>query len=123
MNFNTVVSLPAAEDFGGLENTAVKLTATGVATASATTDRVIGTVIRAASQPFAVGKACDVFLKGNGFHYVRIGNTTAIAVGDELEQAAGGTFVKKVSGTPVAVAVEGAIAGSNNGGQIRVILL
>jgi len=122
MNFNTVVSLPAAEDFGGLENTAVKLTATGVATAGAT-DRVIGTVIRAAAQPFAIGKACDVFLKGNGFHYVRVGNSTAIAVGDELEQAAGGTFVKKTTGTPVAVAVEGAPINSNNGGQIRVILL
>ena len=44
MNFNTVVSLPAAEDFGGLENTAVKLTATGVATAGATVVNNLGSM-------------------------------------------------------------------------------
>jgi hypothetical protein len=120
MNFNNVVSLPAAVNLAGLENTAVKLTATGVDVAGAT-DRVIGTVIRGA----AAGGTVDVFLKANGFHYVRIGSTqtTALAVGDELEQAAGGTYIKKSAGQVTALAIEAAPGGSNNGGQIRAILL
>jgi hypothetical protein len=118
MNFNNVVSLPAAVNLGGLENTAVKLTATGVDIAGAT-DRVIGTVIRGA----AAGGTADVFLKANGFHYVRVGNATAIAIGDELEQAASGSFVKKTTGAAAALAIEAAPANSNGGGQIRAILL
>jgi len=122
MNFNNVVSLPAAADFSAVENASVKLTSAGVQLAGAS-DRVIGTVIRAAAQPFVAGKACDVFLRGNGFHYVRVGNATAIAIGDELEQAAGGLFVKKTTGAAAALAIEAAPANSNGGGQIRAILL
>lgn len=118
MNFNNVVSLPAAANLGGLEHTAVKLTASGVDIAGAS-ERVIGTVIRGAS----IGNAVDVFLKAEGFRYVRVGNATAIAVGDELEQAAGGTYVKKTTGAAAALAIEAAPANSNGGGMIRAILL
>jgi hypothetical protein len=118
MNYNNVVSLPAAVNLGGQEHTAVKLTATGVDIAGAA-DRVIGTVIRGA----AAGSAVDVFLKSEGFRFVRIGNATAIAVGDELEQAANGQFVKKTTGTAAALAIEAAPASSNGGGMIRAILL
>jgi hypothetical protein len=118
MNYNNVVSLPAAVNLGGLEHTAVKLTASGVDIAGAA-DRVIGTVVRGA----AAGRAADVFLKANGINFVRVGNATAIAVGDELEQAASGTFVKKTTGAAAALAVEAAPANSNGGGMIRAILL
>lgn len=118
MNFNNVVSLPAAVNLGGLEHTAVKLTASGVDIAGAA-DRVIGTVVRGA----AAGSAVDVFLKAEGLRYVRVGNATAIAIGDELEQAASGTYVKKTTGTAAALAVEAAPANSNGGGMIRAILL
>ena len=118
MNFNNVVSLTAAVDLSGKEHTAVKLTASGVNIAGAA-DRVIGTVIRGA----AAGSAVDVFLNSEGTRFVRIGNATAIAIGDELEQAASGTFVKKTTGTPAAIAIEAAPANSNGGGMIRAILL
>lgn len=118
MNFNNVISLPAAANLGGLEHTAVKLTASGVDIAGAT-DRVIGTVIRGA----AIGSAVDVFLKAEGTRFVRVGNATAIAVGDELEQAASGSFVKKTTGAAAALAIEAAPASSNGGGMIRAILL
>ncbi len=120
MNYNNVISLPAAANslLAGKEHVAVKLTATGVDIAGAT-DRVIGTLVRGA----AAGSAVDVFLKSEGTRFVRIGNATAIAVGDELEQAADGQFVKKTSGTPAALAIEAAPANSNGGGMIRAILL
>jgi hypothetical protein len=121
MNFNTVVSLPAAADFSAVENASVKFTSAGVELAGAS-DRVIGTVIRAAAQPFVVGKACDVFLRGNGFHYVRVGDNVQIAVGDTLAQGTvAGTYVKS-STNVAAIAVEAAPANSL-GGQIRAILL
>lgn len=118
MNFNNVVSLPAAVNLAGAEHTAVKLTASGVEIAAAA-DRVIGTVIRGA----AAGSAVDVFLKAEGLRFVRVGNGTAIAVGDELEQAAGGTYQKKTTGATAALAVEAAPPNSNGGGMIRAILL
>jgi hypothetical protein len=118
MNFNNVVSLPAAADLRGKEHTAVRLTATGVNIAGAS-DRVIGTVIRGAN----TGDAADVFLKAEGLRYVRVGNATAIAIADELEQAANGEYVKKTTGATAALALEAAPANSNGGGMIRAILL
>lgn len=118
MNYNNVISLPAAVNLGGLEHTAVKLTAAGIDIAAAS-DRVIGTVVRGA----AAGAAADVFLKHEGARYVRIGNASAILPGDELEQAASGTYVKKTTGAAAALALEAAPAGSNGGGMIRAILL
>jgi hypothetical protein len=118
MNYNNVVSLPAAVSLGGKEHVAVKLTANGIDIAGAA-DRVIGTLVRGAAAGFAV----DVFLKFQGLRFVQVGNATAIAAGDELEQAANGTFVKKTTGTAAALAVEAAPANSNGGGMIRAILL
>ena len=119
MNYNTVVSLPAAVDLSGQEHTAVKLTASGVDIAGAS-DTVIGTVIRGA----VAGRAVDVFLsKGNGLRFVRVGNATAIPVASALEQAANGTFVLKTTGTTAGYAVEAAPSGSNGGGMIRAIIL
>lgn len=124
MNFNTVVSLPAAADLRGKEHVSLQLTSTGVNIAGAT-DLVIGTLLRGAE----AGKAVDVFLtKGNGLRYVQVGDAVAIAVGDALKQAAAGTFTKRVlpadaSTTIAGYAVEAAPAGSNGGGMIRAIIL
>jgi hypothetical protein len=123
MNFNTVVSLPAAADLRGKEHVSLKLSATGVDIAGAS-DVVIGTLLRGAE----AGRAVDVFLtKGNGLHYVQVGSAEAIAVADALKQTASGTFSKKLpADTGVATAgyaVEAAPAGSNGGGMIRAIIL
>ena len=119
MNFNTVISLPAAADLRGKEHVSLKLSATGVEIAGAA-DVVIGTLLRGAE----AGKAVDVFLtKGNGLRYVQVGNATAIPLGSLLEQAASGTYVLKTTGTTAGYAVEAAPASSNGGGMIRAIIL
>jgi hypothetical protein len=118
MNYNSVISGLAASDLSGKEHVSVKLTSTGFDVAGAS-DRSVGTLIRGA----VTGYAVDVFLKANGLRFVQVGNATAIAIGDELEAAANGTFVKKTSGTAVALAFEAAPASSNNGGMIRAILI
>jgi hypothetical protein len=119
MNYNTVVSLPAAADLRGKEHVSLKLTATGVDIAGAS-DVVIGTLLRGAT----VGNAADVFLtKGNGLRYVQIGNGTAIPMGSLLEQAANGTYVLKTTGATAGYAVEAAPTNSNGGGMIRAIIL
>jgi|APGre2960657373_1045057.scaffolds.fasta_scaffold19081_3 hypothetical protein len=119
MNYNNVVSFPAAVDLSGKEHVSVKLTSTGVDIAGAG-DVVIGTLIRGA----VTGKAADVFLtKGNGFRFVQVGNPTAIPVGALLEQAASGTYVLKTTGATAGYAVEAAPSGSNGGGMIRAIIL
>lgn len=119
MNFNPVVSFPAAVDLSGKEHVSLKLTATGVDIAGAS-DVVIGTLLRGAT----AGKAADVFLtKGNGLRFVQVGNTTAIPVGSLLEQAANGTYVLKTTGATAGYAVEAAPANSNGGGMIRAIII
>lgn len=119
MNFNTVISLPAAVDLKGKEHVSLKLTATGVDIAGAS-DTVIGTLLRGAE----LGRTVDVFLtKGNGLRYVQVGNATAIPMGSALEQAAAGTYVLKTAGTTAGYAVEAAPASSNGGGMIRAVIL
>jgi hypothetical protein len=119
MNYNNVVSFPAAVDLSGKEHVSVKLTSSGVDIAGAS-DVVIGTLIRGA----VTGKAVDVFLsKGNGFRFVQVGNPAAIPVGSALEQAANGTFVLKTTGAIAGYAVEAAPLNSNGGGMIRAIIL
>jgi hypothetical protein len=119
MNYNTVVSLPAAADLRGKEHVSLKLTPTGVDIAGAS-DAVIGTLLRGAT----VGNAADVFLtKGNGLRYVQVGNGTAIPMGSLLEQAANGTYVLKNTGATAGYAVEAAPMNSNGGGMIRAIIL
>ena len=103
MNTNTVISLPVAADLSAAtcENASVKLTSTGIDIAG-TGDYVIGTLLQGNTYPAvgqsAVGMAADVFLTaGNGLHFVRIGNSTAIATGDELMQTASGAFAKRAT--------------------------
>jgi hypothetical protein len=119
MNYNTVVSLPAAVDLRGKEHVSLKLVAAGVDIAGAS-EVVIGTLLRGAE----AGKAVDVFLtKGNGLRYVQVGSAVAIPAGSLLEQAAGGTYVLKTTGATAGYAVEAAPANSNGGGMIRAIIL
>ena len=120
MNFNTVVSLPAAADLRGKEHVSLKLTATGVGIAALAADTVIGTLLRGAE----AGKAVDVFLtKGNGLRYVQVGNGTAIPAGSLLEQGANGTYQLKTTGATAGYAVEAAPINSDGGGMIRAIIL
>ena len=117
-NFHTVVSAIAASDLSGKEGVLLKLTATGV-TAAGASDVVIGTLIRGA----VAGQAVAVFLsRANGLSFVQVGNDTAIAIGDPLEQAANGQVVKRSTGTIVGYAWEAAPANSSNG-QIRALFI
>ena len=95
MNTNNVISGIAAEDLAGKEGRSVKLTSTGLALAGAA-DLVVAIIVRAA---VGIGVAVDLFLAGkfNGLHYIAIGDNTAIAIGDQLEQTASGQFVKRVA--------------------------
>jgi hypothetical protein len=121
MNFNTVVSLPAGSDLRGKEHVSLKLVGAGVQIAAATSDVVIGTLLRGAE----AGKAVDVFLtKGNGLRYVQVGNNTPIPAGSLLEQGTDGTYQFRTGTNAIAgYAVEAAPAGSNGGGMIRAIIL
>jgi len=117
-NFNTVVSAIAASDLSGKEGVLLKLTSTGVDVAGAS-DVVIGSLIRGA----VAGAAVAVFLShANGLAFVQVGNDTAIAIGDALDQAANGQVVKHTTGTVVGYAWEAAPAGSSNG-QIRALFI
>jgi hypothetical protein len=118
MNTNNVVSNIAAADLSGKEYCAVKLTSTGIALAGAS-DKSIGTLLRGNTS----AKAVDVHLTGaaSGLHFVNIGNNTAIAIGDEIEQLANGLFAKKASGTAVGQVWETTPANSS-GGAVRAIL-
>lgn len=106
MNTNTVLSLPVAADLSAHSDVAVKLTSTGIDLAGPG-DRIIGTMIRGNDAPqtgqSAVGWPASVFLApGNGIHFVRIGDNTAVAFGDELELWSSGRFAKRgatVTGT------------------------
>ena len=128
MNISPVISLPVSADLSsGKEYECVKLTSTGVAIATSITDRIIGTLLRGNDAPAngqtAVGMACDVFLTaGNGLHFIKVGNDTAIASGDELEQdATDGRLVKRVAGAVVGQAVDSCPA-TSDGGVIRAIM-
>ena len=124
MNTNTVISAIAASDLRGLEGSTLKLTSTGVDLAGAA-DLVIGTLLRGAN----VGEAVGVFLrKANGLAFVKVGNDTAIAIGDALDAAANGAVVKHAAGTIVGYAWEACGAGSSGGdgagqAQIRALLV
>jgi len=126
MNTSNVISLPVAADLSAYEHELVKLTSTGVDLCASITDRPIGTLLRGNAKKesgSAVGMACDVFLSaGNGLHFVKCGNATAITMGDELEQdATDGRVVKRVAGTVIGVAVD-SVPASSDGGVFRAIL-
>lgn len=127
MNTNTIITLPVSADLSGKEHELVKLTSTGLAIATDVNDRVIGTLLRGnnARQDggSAVGMGADVFLVGfNGLHFVKVGNATAIALGDELEQdATDGRVVKRTTGEAIGIAAQ-ACPASSDGGIIRALL-
>jgi len=129
MNISPVVSFPVSADLSSSkEYELVKLTSTGIAIATSITDRVIGTLLRGNDAPAngqsAVGMACDILLSvGNGLHFAKVGNDTAIVLGDELEQdTTDGRLVKRVAGDVVAIAAQ-ACPASNDGAIIEVIML
>lgn len=126
MNHSNVISLPVAADLSAYEHVCVKLTSTGIDLCASITDRIIGTLIRGNAKKesgSAVGMACDVQLSaGFGLHFVKCGNATAIAMGDELEQdATDGRLVKRVAGEVVGIAVD-SVPASSDGGVFRAIL-
>lgn len=103
MNLNNVISLPANAALTAY--TAVKLLSTGKVDAAGAADKVIGVVLQdcdPATKPIA-----DIHLiNGTGIMYMNTGSATAIAAGDEVEQAASGKVVKFNSGTKVGVALQ-----------------
>ena len=126
MNHENIVSLPVSADLSSYEYELVKLTSTGVAIATDITDRVIGTLLRGNDYPAngqsAVGQACSVKLTTGSIHYVKCGNATAIAVGDELEQdTTDGRVVKRVAGECIGISAN-AVPASSDGGIFQAIL-
>jgi hypothetical protein len=128
MNTSNVISGPVAASLAGKEYEAVKLTSTGFDIAGQF-DQIIGTVLRGnqtnegANLSTAVGMAADVLLSaGNSVAYVKCGNSTAIAVGDKLEQdSTAGRLVKWVGGKVVGQAFD-SLPASSDGGVFRAIL-
>lgn len=127
MNISPVVSFPVSADLSGKEYELVKLTSTGLAISTGPADRAIGTLLRGNDAPqvgqSAVGMAADIQLTGgNGIHFVKVGNDTAIARGDELEQdTTPGRVVKRVAATVIGIAAQSCPA-SNDGAIIEALL-
>lgn len=100
MNINPVISLPVSADLSAYSHVGVKLTSTGIALAGSG-DRVIGTMIRgnavaANTGDTVIGRSASVQLAtGTGLHFITIANSTAIAMGDELEQWPNGRYGKR----------------------------
>lgn len=88
MNTNNVVSAPGAANLAGKEARVVKMTSTGINLTTATADKIVGTLLRAApTQESGVyaGKAVGVQLARGSVHYATIGNSSAaVGQGDTL---------------------------------------
>jgi hypothetical protein len=97
MNSNNVISLPAVADL--LPFRAVKATALGIDYAGAA-DKVIGFTL-----PGDLNRNHPTVQLHGSFIEAVLGDGTDIAAGDELEQFAGGTYIKKGAGTAVGVAL------------------
>jgi hypothetical protein len=118
MNQNSIISLPANAALTAYTN--VKLLATGKVDLAGATDKVIGVVLQDCD-PATGRNIADIHLiNGTGIMYQTVGNATAIAVGDEVEQVAGGTIGKYTTGTKVGVALQ-ACSASGAGSIIRVL--
>lgn len=130
MNHENIVSLPCSADLSSSEFMLAKLTSTGVAVATSVTDRVIGSILRGNDYP-SIGQTtfgltgfgeCAVKLTAGSIHYVKVGNTTAIAFGDELEQGTtDGTVVKRVGGEVIGISIN-AVPASSSGGFFQALL-
>jgi hypothetical protein len=100
MNSYNVISENSDTDL--IAHRLVKFTATGVAY-SGTSGAVHGTVMNDS----LLGTLAAVALrKAFGLHFVTVADATAIAAGDELEQAANGQVVKFAAGTKIGMARE-----------------
>lgn len=97
MNVENVISLEAVGDI--LPFRSLKMTANGADYAGAA-DKVIGW-----SLPNDLNRNYPSVQLNGRYVDVTCGSATAIARGDEIEQAANGKYVKKNAGTAVGVAV------------------
>ncbi len=104
MNQNNVISLPANAALSAY--TLVKVLATGKVDVAGAADKVIGSVLVDCDPATGKGIADIHLTNGTGVMYVTVGNATAIAVGDEVEQLASGKIGKFVAGTKVGVALQ-----------------
>lgn len=111
MNVENVISLKAVGDI--LPFRALKMTANGVDYAGAA-DKVIGW-----SLPGDLNRNYPSVQLHGRFIEATCGSATAIAVGDEIEQAANGKYIKKNAGTSVGVAIT---AGGNDGERFDAIM-
>jgi hypothetical protein len=112
MNTNPILSFPtSATTLVGYRR--VKLDGNGELVYAGIGDGAIGTL-----QPLDLDRNTGaVQTLENGLHFATIGNATAVAVGDELQEAADGKLVKKTTGAAVSVALQTAAA---DGDVIRV---
>lgn len=112
MNTGNIVSLSAKPGVDILPFELVTMTATGVDKCGAL-DRALGQAL-----PGDLNREYPaVQLFGSQIEAI-MGNDTDIAAGDELEQAAAGRFVKKTTGTGVAMALS---AGEDTGDRVDAI--
>jgi hypothetical protein len=115
MNQSNIISLPVSA--ANLEPfRRMTFGPTGLAYAGAS-DPSIGTFLPADPGMDTTGA---IQPRGIGIHFAVIGNSTDIAVGDELQAAADGKLVKKTTGFTEALALE---ACTDEDDQIRVIYL
>jgi len=115
-NTSPIFSIPAAST-----TTAtfirIKMTSTGGSPAGlSANDTAIGTCISGSNDPGGDYWLAVQDLK-YGIHFATTGNSTAIAVGDEIEAFTSGKIIKKASLTAIGVALE---ASSADNSVIRV---
>ena len=116
MNQNNVISLPANAALSAY--TLVKLLSTGKVDVAGAADKTIGSVLQDCDPSTGRNIADIHLLNGTGISYLTVGNATAIAVGDEVEQLASGQVGKFVAGTKVGQALQ---AATSSGSVIRVL--
>jgi len=126
MNVHNVVSHVVAADLSGKEYQLVKLTATGIDIA-ASTDRAIGTLMRGnvkVESGSAVGKACDVYLRGGAnIAYVKLGavaGTLSLGAGLIADAANPGSMV--ASETNAIAIVWQKVTGAQTAGAVVQVL-
>jgi hypothetical protein len=122
MNKNTIISLPWAVPANAADFRRVKVIAGGVALAdAAASDRFIGT----AGDGDLNTEQADVQLKGVGIHFATVGNSTALATGDEIMGASEGRIARLVPVAGVAqveTATVVAASGATSNGTVALVL-
>jgi hypothetical protein len=107
MNYNAIVSIPWKTGVTPVDFVRVKVVAGGIEPAGAT-DRFVGT----STDGDLNTEQGSIQSKNVGLHLVKVGNTTALAQGDEVEGGANGTVVKLAAGTAIGVVVTAYADGS-----------